>query len=609
MTRFAPLLALLLALPAFAQGVPNSVEMDLDAFLKLYETAKNRPDDPEKTPWQAAIASARYVGEVMVQDEEPTSAVFRAKLRIDVLKDEGWINLPLLSSTAALRSAKINGVEAPVSVVNSWYNLVTDKKGAFDIDLEFAVSVNSSNGSSGFAFPLVRAGGTEVSLAVPAEDALDFTVANARLKTDEVVGGQRVVNAVLPSTGSLSVTWQREIPEAEEEEPRIYSEVHTLAGVGEGVLRAHVVVQDTILFNGVDELRVAVPADMTVLDVQGNGLRDWTRDDKGVLTAMLNFEAEGAYTLSLDLERVLVDGDSGAEVPIVQPLGVERSKGFVGVQALGNLELTAGSISGAVAVDVRTLPASVIGITSQPVLLGFKYLSDDAKIPLVVSEHDKVDVLVTLLDSAEATTMFTADGRRLTSVHYQVRNNRRQFLRLALPEGAELWSASVAGKPVQPAAGADGRLLIPLIRSSASGGSLAGFDVEVVYVESGEAPDAGGNGQFKAQMPTADAPTTWVGWTVYAPWEAKVKTKSMDGSLRETEWLSHPVEAASVMEVQEDTISFNQSANQQMAAGAMGRGAEPVKVSLPLDGQPLHFEKLLALDEALWVSFDYKGLK
>ena len=41
----------------------------------------------------------------------------------------------------------------------------------------------------------------------------------------------------------------------------------------------------------------------------------------------------------------------------------------------------------------------------------------------------------------------------------------------------------------------------------------------------------------------------------------------------------------------------------------MGRGAEPVKVSLPLDGQPLHFEKLLALDEALWVSFDYKGLK
>jgi hypothetical protein len=30
---------------------------------------------------------------------------------------------------------------------------------------------------------------------------------------------------------------------------------------------------------------------------------------------------------------------------------------------------------------------------------------------------------------------------------------------------------------------------------------------------------------------------------------------------------------------------------------------------LPVDGQPILFEKLLALDERLWVSFDYRGLK
>ena len=52
--------------------------------------------------------------------------------------------------------------------------------------------------------------------------------------------------------------------------------------------------------------------------------------------------------------------------------------------------------------------------------------------------REEVDVLVTLIDRAEATTMFTRDGRRLTTVSYQVRNNRRQFLRFALPEGIEL---------------------------------------------------------------------------------------------------------------------------------------------------------------------------
>ena len=134
------------------------------------------------------------------------------------------------------------------------------------------------------------------------------------------------------------------------------------------------------------------------------------------------------------------------------------------MQAIGNLELSAGAVKGAAVVDVRTLPPSILGVTGTPVLLGFKYLGEDAAIALDVSEHEEVDVLVTLLDQAEATTMFTRDGRRLTRVAYQVRNNRRQFLRLDLPDGAELWSASVAGKTVQPAAGSDGRLMIPLVQ-------------------------------------------------------------------------------------------------------------------------------------------------
>jgi hypothetical protein len=289
---------------------------------------------------------------------------------------------------------------------------------------------------------------------------------------------------------------------------------------------------------------------------------------------------------------------------------VERSKGWVGVQALGTLELTAGATSGAAAVDVRTLPASIVGVTDQPVLLGFKYLGADADIPLIAKEHDEVDVLVTLLDQAEATTMFTPDGRRLTSVRYQVRNNRRQFLRLDLPDGAELWSASVAGRAVQPAASSEGELLVPLVRSQSAGGALAAFEVQIVYVETGAGPSASGAGTFEATLPTADAPATWVGWTVYAPWEAKVeKRKHREGSLRAVDMLSRPAQASQMLQIESQNANYQQAAQQQIAGGALGQGAAPVEVSLPVDGQPLHFEKLLALDERLWVSFDYKKLK
>ena len=67
--------------------------------------------------------------------------------------------------------------------------------------------------------------------------------------------------------------------------------------------------------------------------------------------------------------------------PIAAPMAVDRVKGFVGVESRGNLEIKAGEVSNATPVDVRALPAAILGITSQPVLLGYKYLGEDAADP------------------------------------------------------------------------------------------------------------------------------------------------------------------------------------------------------------------------------------
>ena len=609
MKRLLFLLALLPAGTAMAQDAPERVVMTLDEFLRLYEQAANREDDPEPAPRSWSIASARYKGEVLLDDGEPVSARFRAKLRVEVLKEKGWTRIPLLPTSVALSSARIAGSEAPIALENGYYTLVTDRHGAFDVDVEFAASVFTSEGSSGLSFQLVASGATELDLTVPATEMLDFTVANAQLQEDRTVGDKRMVHAVLPATGSLAVSWQREIPEdvQQEDEPRLYAEVYTLVGLGDGLLTATSTIHHTILFEGVDTLKTQIPADMTLLDVRGSGIRDWSVSGQE-LTVSLNYAAEGAYPLTLEMERLVGEGDVTAAVPMPIPLGVERSKGWVGVQALGNLEISGGDVAGASPVDVRSLPGAILGITSQPVLLGYKYLGSDASIPLQVTQHDDVDVLVTLLDQAQATTMWTPDGRRLTSVRYQVRNNRKQFLRLSLPDNAELWSASVGGRAVQPAQAGDGRVLIPLLRSQDTGGALAAFQVEVVYVEPGEAPDERGRGTFRARLPSADVPTTYVSWSLYAPWDAKIKEKQIEGALRPVERLSNPIPAADAYYIEAATPSMQSSANAQVATGGLGQGAAPVPVSLPVEGQSLFFEKLLALDEELWLEFPYRGL-
>ena len=72
--------------------------------------------------------------------------------------------------------------------------------------------------------------------------------------------------------------------------------------------------------------------------------------------------------------------------------------------------------------------------------------------------------VVTLLDQTQARTMWTRDGRQLTSVTYQVRNNRKQYLRLTMPEGAGRWSAAVGGRAVQPLPRVRQPLALPLQR-------------------------------------------------------------------------------------------------------------------------------------------------
>lgn len=604
------LACLLLSLPASATE-PEQVTLSLSEFLELYEKARPEKEPEFLPPRDFTLSSARYRGEVLTDDGDPTSAVFTARLRVEVLRPEGWVRIPIAPAEVALRSARIGGREATIVPDGSWLTLVTDRKGAFDLDLDFAVRVATVEGRSSLGFTLPPSGATTAELRVPSGDLLDFDVSNARLQDVRDEDGFRVVDAVLPGTGSLGVTWQRALPEVVEEgvDARMHAQLSTLATLGDGLLETWTTARWTILQGAVERFRLAIPDDATVVDVGGAGVRDWRVAD-GVLSIDLNYAAEEDWTGTVRLERLLAEDGEALAIPLPEPLDVARARGWAGVAARGTVELTAGATGDAAALDVRLLPADILAATDAPILLGWKYLGPTATLPVTMTRHADVAVLVTLLDEAHATTMFTDDGRRLTSLRFRVRNNRKQFLRLALPEGAELWSASVAEKAVTPARAADGRILLPLLRSSSAGGALADFEVGVVYVETGSAP-VGGKGTFRASLPTADVPITYVAWTVWAPERAKIKRRSRDGSLRPVDGLSQPFarQDLAAIHAPQSNVAVQRGAAGQVAQGGLGEGATPVAVSVPLEGQPLHFEKLLALGEDLWVGFDFAGLR
>lgn len=608
---------LLLLTAAFAAPFSSpggKVELPWNDFQSLYQKGLAPETPPEKAPRDVTIDRATYNGR-LVGTGDDAYAVFKLSLKGAVHKEKGWVTVPLLSTGAALRSAKIDGKEAAIFLQDGFYTLVTNKPGTFAAELEFSVSLFSADGETGLSLPMVPSGATEVGFTVDNDEALDFVIAGARGQTATTSGRARTVTAAVPSLGALAVSWQRAIPEGEKEAAkaaRVYAETNVLVGVSEGITQATARVAYTVLHTGVDTLRVELPGDVTVLDVTGPGIRDWTLvpgpgEQPGsaavnVINVKLNYAALGSYALAIEYERALAGATS---LPMPRVLDVTREKTWIGVDARSAVELVAGEAKGATPVDVRELPASLVGQTDYPVLLAWKARGGVVSIPLEVKSHPDVDMLVTLVDSAVADTLVTADGRRMTRVRYGVRNNRRQFLRLALPKDAEVWSASVAGRGVKVAAG-EGGVLVPLVRSDAAGGAMTGFLVEVIYVESG-APLADGRGELRVDLPRVDAPTSQLQWSVHFPEDATIAQKSFEGTVRNVEYFSRAPELPSDAVVNAQVQGHvRRSVQSQDEAGALGQGVEPVRVELPLSGQINTFEKMLVLDEELWVSFDYR---
>jgi hypothetical protein len=569
---------------------------------------------PESAPSDYTISKARHVARV-----EGDAVFVKARVTVDVLKREGWASVPLLSTRAALVSATVVGQRgaAPVFVSRGQYHLLTKKAGPVELELEYAIDLFDNAGERGFTAELPVGGATELEVHVPSSQPLDFSIPTARGLRRGDTAGEQVVTAALTANPSVTVSWRREAIEDGPQDtaaPRIYAEHHALLGVGEGVVVGTSEVHYSILHHGTDRLQLRIPEGLTLLDVTGRGVRDWELTQGAgpkVLNVGLDFEAEGAYTLRLEYEQALGDAASGQnatiEAPRVEVLGVERVKGYLGVDARSNLEIDAGSVAGARPIDVRELPAGILGQTDYPVLLGFTWRDSARTIPLTLTRHDEVDLLVTIVDQLAAETVPTPDGRRMTRATWALRNNRGQYLRVAMPEGSTPWSVFVGGRAVKPARDAKGRLLVPLARSEAAGGALARFAVEVVYVEDGEKPDSRGSGDLVAGLPRVDVPVTAVAWTVWMPAGAKVKKKSIDGSFRRVFNYTRVDDGG--LAIPEAVEQVRREAEASYAAAANQGGVQPVRVTLHVDGVPLYFEKLLALDEPLDLTFRYSKMK
>jgi hypothetical protein len=581
-----------------------TVRLPWQEFKKMLVWSLQKKIGP-KPPQDYVISRAIFDGSATKE-----GADFTLSVTIYVLDEEKWLTIPLLPATVAVKEANLPEGAFLSTTGGGWYRVLTKGGGKLDATVSFSVAVNESQGTWTMSFEKAPAGTSKLHLLVKeAGVSAKVPTAQSVLKSEKPDGVE--LEAAVPGEKPISVTWEKAVPEIEKVPPKIYSECKTLLSVGDGVLTSHSRLSYQILHTGIRELKVRKPEGAGVLAVTGNRLRDW-RVVGDTIQIQLGYEALGTYELDVRLEQPAVAGAETILVPVVRAEGVEMEKGFIGVVAVSNVEISSGKVTAASPLDVRDLPPEILAMTAQPVIQAYRYLTGDFQIALKIKKHEDVPVLITIVDSAIATTMQTADGRRITRIVYNVRNNRNQFLRVRIAEEFEVWSTSVSGKSAKPARDEEKNMLIPLIRSGGAGGDeVAAFPVEVVYVEKNAEINRTGKGRLRVELPAVDAPITHMMWDLYLPAEGKYDKRSFSGTLKLVDQYLDVKTGKPVPGAAEQAQLLQQKVTQRIEEEAKAGGVAPIRVELPLNGQVFHLEKILVLQEPLWIELDYSnvGLK
>jgi hypothetical protein len=538
--------------------------------------------------------------------------------------NEGWTQIPLISTDVGLIDVSVNKGVAYVTMRGNKYYLMTDEAGRYRLDFEFLIKAHREreNGPGNFRFDVIPAPISQYEFIMRESGVQIFVEPAIRVEVEDR-GNYTVAWAVMPNTHNIKTRWTKALPKEKiapvKLEPKIYAKTATYASVGEGIVRCQSQVNLSILQAETTNFRILLSKDASLLDVTGKDIRDWkvTKEDGNqYLDVYLNFGVKGNYVLDIAYEKNIGQGSVVANMPQVKVMGVERENGHLGIASKTNVELEVNTLKNATLIDTKELPASIWRSSSSPILLAFKYLNHPFDVTIDVTRHEELPVLISAIDSAEYTTVHTEEGKALTSVTYRIRNNVKQFLRIGLPEKATLWSAFVAGKPVKPAQDTEDTILIPLEKSQRQGESLTHFPVEIVYLD--QSVKVGKIGSIDLRLPKTDIPVSELLWTVYMPEDYVYY--GFKGDVKPTKYFRHRYqshvagrlagnqraarqEMDQIATTQYEPYYLEQKASQirkkfqsYQSTTVQQAGAMPIRVNIPKRGRILRFTKLLVTD-------------
>jgi len=496
-----------------ASHAPGWVVITISDYRTLHAKAYPPEREPEGPPVDATLTRVDY--DLLIDGD---LAAGRASLTVDVLKD-GWVRVPIPPGLL-VREAKLDGklvslVPGPAGKGTNQLSALLSRPGRAVLQLDIALPVVSTAGDESISLPSTGSGVTRASVRLPRQ-GVDIKLAGGLLAEKSEPGAESKWIAYARGNEPLTFTWKRKAEDHRSTQAlRLRGSLTELTGLGEDTTTIVAEVNVEATQGAAREVRIALPDKVTINQVSGATVEDWEMKDGQLAVTFLEPVEQNAKFIVSGETRSPRDGQ--IDIPLLRLLNVERDTGGVAVEVLGAGEINKFKTEGLENADATDL-AEIVSSRQSTSLSAFRFRSGDSKtarsLTVNVARYTPQAVLMANVAEARYNVLITNEGKLLVQARYAVRNNQRNFLKITLPQGATLWSASLAGKPVRPGQSPDGSVLLPLEKAHA-GEDSPEFAVELVYISKGTAWND--KGQFKLALPALDLPVSRTGLLVYHP--------------------------------------------------------------------------------------------
>jgi hypothetical protein len=515
---FASLFALLFlaAASVAAQTTSHSpgwVVLPVDEYRTLHARAYPIERDPEPPPVEATLTRVDYDLRI---DSELASG--RASLTVDVLKD-GWVRVPvpagLLVREARLDGKLVSLVPGAAGKSGGQLSALLSHSGRAVLLLDIAIPVFSSAGEESITLPSTASGVTRASVQLPRQ-GVDVRLTGGLLSEKSESATESKWIAYGRGNEALTFAWRRKTEDHRATQPlRMRGSLTQLLGLGEDSTSINAEVNLEVTQGAARVAKIQIPDKVTINQVLGAMVADWEVKANELSVTFLEPVEQNARFVVTGETRSPREGQ--IDIPLLRLLNAERETGGVAVEVLGAGEIKDLKSEGLDNADATDL-GEMVANRQSPSLAAFRFRAGDAKLSrslsLSVARYTPQAVLMANVSEARYQVLVSSEGKTLVQARYAVRNNQRNFLKITLPPGATLWSASLAGKAVRPGQSPDGSLLLPLDKARA-GEEAPEFAVEVVYLSRGTAWND--KGEFKLGLPALDLPVSRTGLLVYHP--------------------------------------------------------------------------------------------